>query len=228
MGRGIKVTEMKNKLLLALLILPPIVIFLTKYFLPSNYIFSSLYKIIFLFPIFYRVYTEKKSIKGAVSEHFSIKIFKQKILYSLFIGIGLFLVYFGAFLLFRHFLDFEEIKMQLGGIINLGNLVFIGLYIVIMNSLLEEFFWRGFIFDKLRSNRIFAYIVTGVAFSFHHVIFYYNWFNVPLFIVVTLGLILYAMFMNYIFEKFRDLFSCWIIHAFADVAQITIAFIVFI
>lgn len=113
--------------------------------------------------------------------------------------------------------------------IGIGNLFLIGLYIIVINSLIEEYFWRGFLFEKLSAliNPWAVYALTGVGFSLHHIMFYYDWFSVSIFLLVTSGLVAYAMIMNYIFYRFRDLFSCWLIHAFADSAQIFIAFKIF-
>ena len=72
-----------------------------------------------------------------------------------------------------------------------------------------------------------AYIITGFAFSFHHIMFYYDWFTLPFFAIVTIGLTVSAIIMNSIFDKYKDLFSCWLVHALADTAQIGIAMIIF-
>ena len=146
-------------------------------------------------------------------------------------GIVLAGVYISAFLLFKGSLNLQLIATKLQGMIslNVSNLIFIGLYIVIFNSLLEEYFWRGFMFQELRNTvkPWLAYALTGIAFSFHHVMFYYNWFNLTFFLVVTLGLIFYAIIMNFLFQRYKDLLSCWLVHAFVDVVQIGIGFAIF-
>ncbi len=147
------------------------------------------------------------------------------------LGIFLALIYFLAFLAFKDFISLGEITSGLKDSISLNttNLIFIGAYIIFINSLLEEYFWRGFVFKKLFSSikPLQAYLFSGIAFSFHHVMFYYNWFSPLFFILVTLGLVFYAMIMNFIFQKYKDLFSCWFIHIFADIAQIGIGFFIF-
>lgn len=222
--------KQKLTLFLALLILPPFVIFTSRELFSANYLFSSIYKIIFLFPLVYRVWIEKKSIKQGIVEHFSFSTLKKHIVPVVSIGVFLATVYIGSFMLFKGFLDLEGIAIKLQEVmdLNVTNLIFIGLYIILINSLLEEYFWRGFMFDKLRGlvSPWLAYALTGVAFSFHHVVFYYNWFTPLFFWLVTIGLIGYAVIMNYIFSRYKDLFSCWVIHAFADVVQIYIAFTV--
>ncbi len=217
-------------LLFTLMILPPFIILLSRYLFNANYLFSSIYKLIFLFPIIYAVYIERKTLKKSLTENFSFNTFKKNILLLTLIGITLAGIYLISFFIFQNYIDLQSIvsKLQETASINTTNIIFIGLYIIILNSLLEEYFWRGFLFNKLNKiNPIIAYITTGIAFSFHHVMFYYNWFNITFFIIVTLGLTVYAIIMNYIFYKTKDLFSCWYVHIFADIVQIFIGLKIF-
>ena len=218
-------------LLLSLIIFPPIIIVLSRQILPNNYFFSSLYKLVFLSPIIFAMWSEKKSLKQALFQNFSFATFKKNIWRLTLLGIFLSGIYLTSFFVFKNFLDISTITSKLNSLININltNLIFIGLYIIIFNSLLEEYFWRGFLFAKL--DKILkpwqAYLITGIAFSFHHVMFYYNWFNLGFFVLVTFGLTVYALIMNYVFKKYQDLFSCWYVHIFADIAQIFIAFKIF-
>jgi membrane protease YdiL (CAAX protease family) len=224
-------TKKQTTLLLILLIIPPVVIFLSRQLFAANYIFSSIYKIIFLFPLFFRLFIEKKTLKHALFENFSFKRFRKNIFSIMLIGVILASIYVSSFLLFKDRLDLQIIATKLHELVslNISNLIFIGLYIVIVNSLLEEYFWRGFVFEKLRKliKPWMAYIFTGIAFSFHHIIFYYNWFNMTFFLIVTIGLIFYAIIMNFIFQRYKDLLSCWLVHSLVDIAQIFIAFKIF-
>ncbi|MDD2656484.1 MAG: CPBP family intramembrane metalloprotease [Patescibacteria group bacterium] len=225
--------KQKNKilLLLSLIIFPPIIIVLSRQILPNNYFFSSLYKLVFLSPIIFAMWSEKKSLRQSLFQNFSFATFKKNIWRLTLLGIFLSGIYLTSFFVFKNLLDISTITTKLNSLININltNLIFIGLYIIIFNSLLEEYFWRGFLFAKL--DKILkpwqAYLITGIAFSFHHVMFYYNWFNLGFFVLVTFGLTVYALIMNYVFKKYQDLFSCWYVHIFADIAQIFIAFKIF-
>lgn len=210
-----------------LLLLPPLLILLSRSLFEASYFTSSVYKLVFLFPVFYRVFIEKKEFKVSIFEHFLFPVFKKRIFSSLGIGAIFILIYVGAFYFFREYLDLQNVVDQLRQMadINVKNILFIGMYIILINSLLEEFFWRGFLFDKLRYQvrQWIAYLLTGIAFSFHHMVFYYNWFDLKYLIIITVGLSIYAMIMNFIFSKTKDLYTCWLIHGCADVAQIFIA-----
>lgn len=218
-------------LLLILIILPPLFIVLSHRFFDANYISSSIYKIIFLSPIAFRLIVEKKQLKQSFTQYFSTETFKKNFLQTMGIGTLLASIYLVSFYLFKDYLNLQNTINQLSKMasINATNIIAIGLYIIVINSLLEEFFWRGFLFDKLNIliKPWMAYLLTGFAFSFHHIVFYYNWFSLPFFITITIGLTGYAIIMNWVFQRKKDLFTCWLIHAFADMAQIFIALKIF-
>ncbi len=218
-------------LLLTLIFLPPIFILLSREFFTNNYFFSSLYKIIFLSPILYRLYIEGKNPKQSIIENFVYEKFRKNIFSALSIGILLSLVYLASFFLFQDSLDTQTIITKLQDIISLNhnNILFIGLYIIVINSLLEEFFWRGFLFAKLQTliTPWKASVISGIAFSFHHMMFYSTWFTPVFFIIATLGLVLYSIIMNFLYQKYQDVLSCWLVHAMVDTVQIFIALKIF-
>lgn len=222
----------KVVILFLLVVFPPFLIVLSHEFFPNNYFFSSLYKIIFLAPLFYRLLMKKETVKQALFKDFSFETFKKNFLKLFSLGLVLAFIYYLSFNIFKDFIDIQGITEKINELasINLQNIIFIGLYIIIFNSILEEYFWRAFIFEEFhkRIKPVWAYIISATAFSFHHVVFFYNWFSPTFFIFVTIGLIAYALIMNFVWNKYRELFSCWLPHAMVDVVQIYIGFLVFV
>ena len=218
-------------ILILLLILPIMFILIAREIFPNTYLFSSIYKLIYLFPIFYGFFIYKKSIKKSLTENFNFKTFKKNFIKILTIGLFLGIIYLDAYLIFKGYLNLNSIANTLSQTISVSasNIIIIGLYIIIFNSLFEEFFWRGFIFKEINNliNPITTPILTGIAFSLHHIIFYYNFLPTSLTVIATIGLIIYTIIMNYIFIKYQDLFSCWLIHAIVDIIQIGIGLKVF-
>lgn len=223
----------KSKLIIFVLLMlaPPMIFFGMDYFFELNYLSSSLYKVVFLFPLIYRLWIEKASIKDAFNQGFSFASFKKNFFKSLFLGLILASIYLVTFFTLSQFIDFQSIVQGLKSKadIDVSNILFIGLYIILINSLLEEFFWRGFLFDEMSKimRPWLASGFTGVAFAFHHLMFYYAWFTTPVFLLVSAGLAGFAIIINMVFSRYQDLFSCWFIHMFADIAQIYIALRVF-
>jgi len=174
----------------------------------------------------------KKSWKAAITHDFSFARFKKSISHAVGGGFFFSTIYAGAFFLFKDVLPHEEIIAQLNSAaaINSTNIMWIGIYIIFINSLLEEFFWRGFFFDEVStlSGKLTGYILTGVGFTLYHVVYLYQWFSyLGLFALACIGLFCYSLFMCMIFQKYRDLFTCWVIHALVDVVQIGIALTIF-
>ena len=221
-------------ILISVLLFPLLLIIILRSFSPAssaNYLISSIYKLIFITPLVLRPLFSDVSLKNAFLKHISLDDFKKNYKKAFWVGIGLGFIYLLHYLLFRGMFSSENISEKLGNTasITAQNIIFIGLFIIIINSFLEEFFWRGFAFNEL--DKLMkpwqAHLITGLAFSFHHVVFYYNWFDPIIFSLVTIGLILYAIFMNLFFKRFHDLLSCWFIHAIVDIVQIGIAFSIF-
>lgn len=223
---------LKISLLLLAAFLPAGILFLIQHFFSATYITSSLYKIIFLLPIVYRVFFHKKSWKAAITHDFSFIKFKKSIAHALGWGLLFSAIYAGAFFFFKDLLPIQEIVAQLNSAaaITPTNIIWIGLYIIFINSLLEEFFWRGFFFDEVHAlcGWFTGYVLTGIGFTLYHVVYFYQWFSYPgLFALACIGLFGYSLFMCMIFQKYRDLFTCWIIHALVDIVQIGIALSIF-
>ncbi len=212
--------------------LPAVILFGIQYFFEATYVMASLYKIIFLLPIVYRVFFYKKTWKTAITHDFSVDKFKKSILHAFGWGALFSIIYAGAFFLFRNLIPIEEIAAQLNNAASItpANIIWIGMYIIIVNSLLEEFFWRGFFFDEVHAlcGWFVGYILTGIGFTLYHVVYFYQWFSqIELFALAIIGLFGYSCFMCMIFQKYRDLFTCWVIHALVDVVQISIALMIF-
>lgn len=221
----------KITILLLLLIVPLLLIIVIHSFAPGNYVTSSLYKIIFLTPLLYRPLFNGTNLKQSFLEHISLKTFRENAGKALLVGLGLSFIYGLHYLLFKNLIAADSIVEQLGKTASITaiNIILIGLFIIVINSFLEEFFWRGFAFHELQQLMApwKAHLITGIAFSLHHIIFYYSWFSFEIVMLVTIGLILYAIFMNLFFKRFHDLLSCWIIHAMVDIVQILIALSIF-
>ena len=108
-----------------------------------------------------------------------------------------------------------------------GNFLFVSLYISFVNSLLEEFFFRGFLFVNLKgfSSRGFAYGFSAAAFSLYHTAMMLGWFHPVLLILVLGGLGIGGVLFNYLNEKHNTIYVSWLVHMFANFAINTIGFL---
>ena len=134
------------------------------------------------------------------------------------------------FFLKEHLLS-ENLVAELNGYVSIdaGNILFVGLYIIVFNSLMEEFFWRGFMFKELRglTNSWIAHACTGIAFPAYHIMFCCNWFSTAIIVLVITAMVGFTILMNLVFRKYKDLFSCWLIHVLVNTVQIIVALKIF-
>lgn len=107
--------------------------------------------------------------------------------------------------------------------------LFIALYITFGNSLLEEFYFRGFIFLQLYRtiNPIFAYLFSSVLFAVYHVAIFATWFNGGLILLALSGLTIVGLIFNWLNTKSNHFLNSWILHILADISIVGIGFYLF-
>ena len=148
---------------------------------------------------------------------------------SLFLGLGIYLLITGGYFVFSGIIDFSKIAGSLSE--NAGvtkeNFLFVSLYISFANSLLEEFFFRGFVFNngKKLSGRRFSYIFSAGAFSLYHTAMMLGWFSFPVFALALLGLFAGGIILNRLNEKTGSVYASWFVHMFANFGINTVGFI---
>ncbi len=148
---------------------------------------------------------------------------------SILLGIGLYAVVLTSYFIADSLFNLDGIKTSLEN--NLGingdNFVAIALYVSIVNSFLEEWFFRGFIFTEFRkTSRLAAYSVNSLAFSIYHIAIMDGMFDVGLLILILVALFIGGIIFSYLNEKNRNIYSSWFCHAFANFAMNTIGFVI--
>ncbi len=147
---------------------------------------------------------------------------------ALGLGLGIYALILGGFFALRPFVDFSSIADSLSR--NAGvtkeNFLYVSLYISFINSLLEEFFFRGFVFLGLKPHsRGFAYGFSAALFALYHVAMMLGWFDFWLFALVLLGLSAGGLIFNALNEKQQTIYTSWLVHMFANFAINTIGFL---
>lgn len=193
-----------------------------------GYIYKSLFKltVFALLPILYTIIDKNIILKDI----FKVKS-KTQLIYSLFLGFVIYGIILGAYLVLKDFIDLNNIKDILDKNLNVdkGNFVQVALYISFINSFLEEFFFRGFIFLNLKDiiNKKSAYIISAFAFAIYHVAIMTNWFNPALFGLAMAGLFVGGLIFNYLNDKNSNIYSSWLAHMMANFAINTVGFIMY-
>lgn len=150
---------------------------------------------------------------------------------ALIVGLAVYTVILGAFLLFRNVFDFSALTGSLTATtgVNRQNFIWVALYISFVNSLLEEYFFRGFAFLTLKrhAGRKTAYIFSAGMFALYHIAMMIGWFDVVVVVLALAGLFAGGLIFNWFDERFGNIYLSWLIHMFANFATNTIGFILF-
>ncbi len=99
-------------------------------------------------------------------------------------------------------------------------------FLSVVHSLIEEFYWRWFVFGLF--NKVyasgFAIGVSAAAFASHHVIITGQLFNWPLGIICGAGIAAGGVVWAWLYHKTGSLLAPWISHAIVDFAVMAIGY----
>ncbi|MCI8704130.1 MAG: CPBP family intramembrane metalloprotease [Anaerotignum sp.] len=156
---------------------------------------------------------------------------KSGILKALLLGAVLYTVILLGYFLTRGFIDFSNVTPSLteGMGITAGNFLYVSLYISLVNSFLEEFFFRGYGFITLKkyTGRKFAYIFSSSIFAVYHVGMLLGMFHIGVLFLLLLGLMIGGCIFNCLNERNDTIYPSWFVHMFANFGINTVGFILF-
>lgn len=158
-------------------------------------------------------------------------VYSGALLRVLALGFGVFALILGAYFALRSVFDFSAVAALLGK--NAGvtaeNFLWVSLYISFVNSLLEEFFFRGFAFLVLRryAGERFACVFSALSFALYHTAMMLGWFPPLLFLLALAGLTAGGVLFNLLDARAGTIFPSWAVHIFANLAINTVGFILF-
>jgi len=113
--------------------------------------------------------------------------------------------------------------------ITLQNIILAGIYLSFVNSFIEEFFFRGFIYQHfLKINKLTGYLVSSALFTVYNVLVLFGIFNIGMGIVAVFGLMGVGLFLVYVNETNKSIINSWIVHIFADIAVVLIGVYLFL
>lgn len=196
--------------------------------MPPYFVKSAIKIFMFLLiPMLYFVFYKGKS-------EYLKKLFipkKKDFLLALGLGAGVFMVILGAYFLLKPLIDLSTIEKALvsGTGVTAENFIFVAIYISFVNSLLEEFFFRGYAFLILKKEKSkkFAYIFSSLMFALYHVGMTSGWFSILIYFLEMLGLFLGGCIFNFLNDKCENIYPSWLVHMCANFAINTIGLILF-
>lgn len=150
---------------------------------------------------------------------------------ALMLGLVVFPIILGGYFLTRNIIDFSNVTTRLtsGMGITEENFIYVAMYISILNSFLEEFFFRGYAFITLKTytGRKFAYFFSSTIFAIYHVGMMLGMFSVGPLVLLLAGLIISGCLFDYLNEINGNIYPSWFVHMFANFGINTVGFILF-
>ncbi len=192
-------------------------VFVLEY-IPKQILRISLFLIVPLFGIYV---LRKSNLKTEIKfEKPTLQELKLPILVSIVIFIGT----IGGYFMLQFMFDADVVVQggeELG--ITPSNIWIWAVYLVFFNSLIEEFFFRGYIFYTLEKNSYkLAIIVSSVLWAVYHVIIFMTLFPIYTVIFTIVGLSIIGVLLAYINRFGKSFINSWIVHIFADIAVVIV------
>ena len=102
-------------------------------------------------------------------------------------------------------------------------------FLAVVHSLLEEYYWRWFVFGRLRERVRWpvALFVSSVAFMAHHVIIVATFFPgrfLTMALPLTLGVAVGGGFWAWLYDRTGSLYPAWLSHLLVDTAILTVGY----
>jgi len=131
-----------------------------------------------------------------------------------------------AWFLFGDNIDQESIKglLEGNGLTNPIIYFSVTMYWICINSLLEEFVFRWFIFEKFEAklgSNYSLYLSAG-AFTLHHSIAMLYMFPISLNILASIGVFIGGLLWSWLYLRFRSIWVVFLSHAIVDIVMFSI------
>ena len=160
-----------------------------------------------------------------------LKIKGRQLMFPFLLGVGVYAFIIVTYYTIGRLFDFSQVADAITGSsgVDQKEFIWVALYISFVNSLLEEFFFRGIGFLVLGcfASRRFAYFFSAAAFALYHVAIMSSWFSFYLFLLLLVSLFIAGLLFDRLNEKNRTIYPSWLVHMCANFAINTIGFVLF-
>lgn len=104
------------------------------------------------------------------------------------------------------------------GLSDLSAYVIGAIYWITLNSLMEEYVWRWFVFRQFETvmRSALAVVAASLAFTAHHVIALAAHFPWPIVVVGSLGVFVGGLTWSWLYLRYRSVWPCYVSHAIVD------------
>lgn len=178
------------------------------------------------------VYQYLKQKQGEILPIKTLFAFHRKpLILAVGLGVGVITVIWGSYFVLGSLVDLSAVTGELDAKMNINesNFIATALYIATCNSFLEEFFFRGFLFFRLKEcvPLWVAHLLSATLFSLYHVAIMVTWFQWWVFLLCMVALVIGGVIFNLLDDGTYSLYPSWLTHACANLALNTIGLILF-
>lgn len=119
-----------------------------------------------------------------------------------------------------------RIAAQIGKFGILSHYWTFALFLALGNSLIEEYYWRWFVYGRLRRQLTtgWAILLASLSFAAHHVVVLAAYFPLPWACLFGLGVAAAGAIWCLMYERQRTLVGAWVSHVLADLAILWIGY----
>ena len=99
-------------------------------------------------------------------------------------------------------------------------------FLSIVHSLIEEYYWRWYVFSRLTKvvQPRTAYILGAVGFAAHHYVIVWAFFPPTLAIFLGTCVGIGGAYWSWQFQRQKSLLGCWVSHCLVDVAILSVGY----
>jgi len=161
-------------------------------------------------------------------------------LFGLAVGAAMIAFYFAALKpagFFETVAPLVREKVHAFGVHTFAAYLLLALFYSLIHSLLEEYYWRWFVFGQLadglcgerpprRSGLVVALTIASLGFAAHHVLVlghYFGWTS-PLTWLFSASIAIGGAFWSWLYHRFNSLLAPWLSHALIDAAIFLIGY----
>lgn len=184
----------------------------------------SLYKIAFIVPPLAYCFIHKISVLEKI---WNVKHWRTGLKQSLGLGLVSMILFWVLYAVLRLYLIDEGAivaNMQSQFSVSATTVLLVAPFTIVLNSLLEETFYRGFVFGSLQSeHQLFAYVLSSTLFTVQHLLFTYHWVGPEVLLLGAVGLLFFALIAADLYANYKTIVAPWILHICGDIAMMTIA-----
>lgn len=174
-----------------------------------------------VFPIIwlFRVEQQPLKIPKPVQRHWIVGMMIGLLMFSIILLTYWFLA--------QDWINQTEVQNKVQQVVNLNQFSFLVacIYLIVINSLVEEYLWRWFVYrrcEELVSSQASVFL-SAFLFTLHHIIVLAYYFNWQVVIVGTIAVFCAGVVWAECYRKYRSIWSSYLSHAIAVMAICIVA-----